>query len=568
MAPISFILLFFALLGVRADICTSKSSFAVSSTNGRLEVQGAAITIKGLNWWGMETGTFHVGGLQTQSLTFYMDFLQKNGFNGLRLPFALDMALNPTKRFPQGINYNVNPDLQGLTAVEVLDKIFAAAASRGIVILLDQHRFDVSQFDSTPLWYTTSCITNPDGKCVSYTIADDKKGWDFMINRYKSYWNLFGVDLANEPHGAATWGTGVTSTDWALASAEIGNYIIDSQPDWKGLIFVEGIESNPTCQILGCDGCGTDGHWWGGSLEGLRCAGVALKDPTRLVYSPHVYSVSVYDQPYFRTSDFPSNLPYIYDTHFGFAINKTGRAVVIGEWGGPLSGRDQVIQNVQANYFKSRGIDSSFYWALNPNPGGDTDGVMNPDWVTGQTAKLNFLASAHPRPTTFSASAGQVCVSGAGQDVPPTAAPATAAPTKAPTVAPPPTIAPTLAPGATAAPTLAPTAAPTVRPERPQGGYNTDTSSSSGSSGSAATSAGASSSGSSSASSSGDATTSDSSADPSTSSGTTSSVAPAPPSVPETTASSTTDSTNYSTSAAGSVVASGIALVGLLVLLL
>lgn len=35
-----------------------------------------------------------------------------------------------------------------------------------------------------------------------------------------------GIDLLNEPHGAARWASNNVANDWALAAAQIGNRII------------------------------------------------------------------------------------------------------------------------------------------------------------------------------------------------------------------------------------------------------------------------------------------------------------------------------------------------------
>lgn len=39
---------------------------------------------------------------------------------------------------------------------------------------------------------------------------------------------------------------------------------------------------------------------------------------------------------YFTAATFPTNLPTIFDAQWGFAEKLTGRAVVIGEWGGNI----------------------------------------------------------------------------------------------------------------------------------------------------------------------------------------------------------------------------------------
>ena len=80
---------------------------------------------------------------------------------------------------------------------------------------------------------------------------------------------------------------------------------------------------------MGCHRVGA-GFWWGENLVGTRVAPVYLSDQTKLVYSPHVYGPSVYEQSYFNTPDFPQNMPDIWQEHFAFAQKLTGRPIVLG----------------------------------------------------------------------------------------------------------------------------------------------------------------------------------------------------------------------------------------------
>jgi endoglucanase len=42
------------------------------------------------------------------------------------------------------------------------------------------------------------------------------ESWDVLVRRFKGHWNLFALDLKNENHGIAAWGTGEAFTDWKL----------------------------------------------------------------------------------------------------------------------------------------------------------------------------------------------------------------------------------------------------------------------------------------------------------------------------------------------------------------
>lgn len=101
-------------------------------------------------------------------------------------------------------------------------------------------------------------------------------------------WNVFAVDLQNEPH-AASWGFG-SKTDWDLGASRIGQHVNAQCSRW--LIMVEGVGYTPGAP--GGDDA-TEGFWWGGNLVGAKVAPISLDPPSvgvtknRLVYSPHTY---------------------------------------------------------------------------------------------------------------------------------------------------------------------------------------------------------------------------------------------------------------------------------------
>jgi endoglucanase len=94
---------------------------------------------------------------------------------------------------------------------------------------------------------------------------------------------VIGVDLHNEPHGQATWGSEDPATDWRLAAERAGNAILEVNPNL--LIIVQGDE-----QVQG------DWYWWGGNLLGAREQPVRLNSPDRLVYST-TSTAQVYPNP-------------------------------------------------------------------------------------------------------------------------------------------------------------------------------------------------------------------------------------------------------------------------------
>jgi endoglucanase len=125
---------------------------------------------------------------------------------------------------------------------------------------------------------------------------------------------------------------------------------------------------------------------------------VKLSKPGRVVYSPHTYGPNVFNQPYFSDSSFPSNMPRIWDKHFGFIRLFHDSAIVTGEWGGSTQGKNGIWLNAYINYLKSNDITDNFFWCVNPNSG-DTGGLLLDDWKTPDSNKLTLLANLVPNPT-------------------------------------------------------------------------------------------------------------------------------------------------------------------------
>ena len=79
-----------------------------------------------------------------------------------------------------------------------------------------------------------------------------------------------------------------------------------------------------------------------------------------------MYGPDVYNQYYFQTGDFPSNLPSIWFNHFGFAEQvHERRAVVIGEYGGfygrgPSGWRGRVWHDALVDWLLSMCLEDTF----------------------------------------------------------------------------------------------------------------------------------------------------------------------------------------------------------------
>lgn len=366
-----------AVATITDDDATGPAGFLSTHGNQIVDANGHAVRITGINWFGMESSTYTPHGMWARNWSAMMDQMADLGFNTIRLPFSLE-ALQPGK-VPNGIDFSKNPDLVGLTAIQILDRIVAHAGEIGMRIILDNHR---SASGGGP---------NDNGLWVDagYTEAQWIDTWKMLAARYAGNPVVIGADLANEPH-SAVWGGG-GATDWTAAAERAGNAIHSVNDDW--LIFVEGVGSYAG-----------DPYWWGGNLQGVAFDPVVLNTPNKLIYSPHDYGNSIYAQSWFSAPDFPNNLPARFEDMWGYIYREGIAPVMVGEFGSKLQDPKDLpwLQKLLAYMdgdFDANGTRdiaatdegiSWTWWSWNPNSG-DTGGILKDDWTTPIQAKLDLL---------------------------------------------------------------------------------------------------------------------------------------------------------------------------------
>ena len=86
-------------------------------------VNNLPFRIKGLNWFGFETEDDCLHGLWggQRPISFYLDFIAKHGFNAIRVPFSVKLALNLDTTFPKPDFITSDPSLTGLSCGAILD---------------------------------------------------------------------------------------------------------------------------------------------------------------------------------------------------------------------------------------------------------------------------------------------------------------------------------------------------------------------------------------------------------------------------------------------------------------
>ncbi len=360
---VAYAFLLFSLLTLFSkDIQAAGTGYWHTSGNQILDSNNAPVRIAGVNWFGLETGSYAPHGLWARGYKEMMDQMKQLGFNTIRLPYSNDILNEANK--PSAIDASKNPDLVGLSGLQVMDKVIEYANKIGMRVILDRHR--PTKDSQSPLWYTGTVSE-------AKWIAD----WKTLANRYKGNTAVIGADLHNEPNGAACWACNDPARDWKAAAERAGNAVLAVNPNW--LIFVEGIQTY-----------GNHWYWWGGNLEGVKSAAIKLNVANRVVYSTHDYPQSVWNQSWFTASSYPTNLAGVWDMIWGYIHKEKIAPVLVGEFGSKLQTQnDQQWFDSLTAYLKSNNI-SWVFWSWNPNSG-DTGGILADDWQTVNWNKQSKL---------------------------------------------------------------------------------------------------------------------------------------------------------------------------------
>src|SRR5579864_6181421 len=122
---------------------------------------------------------------------------------------------------------------------------------------------------------------------------------------------------------------------------------------------------------------------------------VQLSVPNQLVYSIHEYGPEIASQFWFFASNFPNNLPALWDKRFGYVAEQNTAPVWVGEFGGPEYDASSTPKEIAwetkfISYIEAHQLPWSF-WDLNPNSSG-TGGILENDWTTVDPFKLGLLS--------------------------------------------------------------------------------------------------------------------------------------------------------------------------------
>jgi hypothetical protein len=444
-----------------SSLGVSGSSVAAAGTpivfrvdaNGNLTANGVAFRVKGGSWFGLQgrhepsTDSTNPSGAPMEQYmgnvfwnpstrTYAQDVAEFKamGINVVRLPLVTQTL---TGTDPQGMA----PYLKNTDSVKIansrlaLETVIKELDAAGIYVLLDIHScsnyvdWRKGRLDARPPWVDatrdnydfkredSSCAATNNPSTVTRIQAYDETKWlaDLRtlagLSSSLGVSNIIGIDIFNEPWDY-TWAEWKTLSEHAYTAINAVNPNI--------LIFVEGVSDSANNQdgIAGNEVTEPSGVApapnWGGNLASAGSNPLAIpKD--RLVFSPHVYGISVFVGKQFVDNSVPAcvglsgdaagdaKCPLImpsaatlragWESQWGY-LKALGYAVVIGEWGGNMAwpgGKaslrdqnrfsyvtdhtiDQQWQNAFVDYLVSKGINDTIYWSINPESG-DTGGL-------------------------------------------------------------------------------------------------------------------------------------------------------------------------------------------------
>ena len=397
---------------------------------------GNQVWLTGANWFGMNCTENFPHGLWSADADELLSSVADHGINIIRFPISTELLLswmNGEPYKPVGLTaskdpyYMFNPDFcdengDTMDSMGIFDVLMKKCKKYGIKALIDIHSpASHNSGHNYNLWYYEPSAADADnmaansktGEEITYDMWIESVTW--LAEKYKNDDTIIAYDLKNEPHGKrgyngttcptdiAKWDDSEDLNNWAFAATECGNSILDVNPN--ALILIEGVEQYPktekgytydTADIwqASADVSPWYGALWGGNLRGVKDYPIDFGSKSRnsqIVYSPHDYGPSVYNQTWFD-KDFTTQTlldDYWYDT-WAYINDQDIAPLLIGEWGGHMDGgKNQKWMELLRDYMIDNHINHTF-WCLNPNSG-DTGGLLDSSFTVWDDEKYNLF---------------------------------------------------------------------------------------------------------------------------------------------------------------------------------
>lgn len=360
--------------------------------NKIIDKNGKEVWLTGINWFGYNTGTNTFDGLWACDLNTSISAIADRGFNLLRIPISTELIKNWSNGNYPNANFNqaTNSYLVGMNSLEIFDYVVGQCRANGIKIMIDIHSAKTDAMGHMkPIWSEGN---------ISEQDFLDSLSW--MSARYKNDDTIIAYDLKNEPHGKANesprakWDDSKDSDNWKYIAEKAANAVLSKNPNV--LVMVEGIEIYPIDIKSNGDFSSTNMGdyyctWWGGNLRGVKDNPVDLgKYQNKLVYSPHDYGPTVYEQPWFKGGyTFDSLYEDCWYDNWFYIQEQDIAPLLIGEWGGFMRDPNLKWMTYLRQLIKENKINHTF-WCFNSNSG-DTGGLVLDDFTTWDEDKYAFV---------------------------------------------------------------------------------------------------------------------------------------------------------------------------------
>jgi hypothetical protein len=429
---------FCTVLSIIFMICVSNTGLKVNAADTNnddwlhcsgdkiYDMNGKEVWLTGANWFGFNCSenVFHGAWYDVKTI---LTSVANRGIGFLRIPISTELLYSWMKGTPNKVSsvtaennppYMVlNPDFYDpatkatKNSMEIFDIIMRYCKELGIKVMIDVHSPDANNSGHNyELWYGKESTT---AGVITTDMWVDTLAW--LADKYKNDDTILAMDLKNEPHGKrgytattpttiAKWDNSTDENNWKDASEKCAKAVLAKNP--KLLIMIEGVEQYPktekgytydTPDVWGATGDNAPwyGGWWGGNLRGVKDYPINLGSlNSQIVYSPHDYGPSVFNQSWFD-KDFTTQTlldDYWYDS-WAYIDDKGIAPLLIGEWGGHMDGgKNQKWMVLLRDYMIEKHINHTF-WCINPNSG-DTGGLIGNDWSTWDEAKYGLLKPA------------------------------------------------------------------------------------------------------------------------------------------------------------------------------
>lgn len=362
-------------------------------TDGRriLDKDGKEVWITGVNWFGYNTGTNTFDGLWNSQLAPTVKSIADHGFNLIRVPISAQLINQwSAGEYPRA-NYNnaYNTELNDMNSLQIFDYFLKLAEQNGMKVMPDIHSAETdASGHNVNLWYTSNV-----------SVEDYYRALEWIAERYKDNDTIIAIDIKNEPHGKpfetnkAIWNNSTDVNNWKYTAETAAKRILAKNPNL--LIMVEGTEIFPI-NSSNMDYHSTDEkdyyfNWWGGNLRGVKNYPVNLGQyQNKLVYSPHDYGPTVYEQPWFKNSyDYDSLMKDCWHDNWFYIYEDNTAPLLIGEWGGFMRDPNLKWMTCMRQLIKTYHLNHTF-WCFNANSG-DTGGLVLDDFKTWDTEKYGFV---------------------------------------------------------------------------------------------------------------------------------------------------------------------------------